>query len=132
MSKLKLLSLGGLMWFVLILGVAWQTKSCQKDRIGPMTLDEAEGILTDDGLHVIHRIHSAFTVSRKPLSEDEANLLSVASPAEKWRGVARVYADKFEPLEEEAPDHILLSRWGKVWVFGDPVLVKQITGRQER
>lgn len=100
---------------------------------GPSNADVAARRLEMAGLLVVYECQEpdettgllkSFTASSRKISWDQANSLNVNSPEKSWRGMVKVYPD--EQLGE-LPAYLKRSRWGSVWLIGDPELVDRIT-----
>ncbi len=89
-----------------------------QQRKPPKTIDEALFIAGERGFHII-----ANAISREPMTLDEVNLLH----ADQWQGMARVVAADFEDIS--ARDGMAVMRWGKVVVYGDPDVVRELVAR---
>ena len=71
--------------------------------------------------------YSGLTISLEPITMEQAALLYVGAPCERWRGKARVYSGRL--LITCMDDTLRCVIWGNVTLIGDPDLVDAIVAR---
>src|SRR6266404_2850093 len=110
-------------WIAILAALICQFRSVERKVGGLTLLEEAAAKLKDAGLFPTKVQPPTFTVGRKEVSDDDANELVILSPEAQWKGKARVSSER---PTNEFPDYMLLEQWGKLWVYGDPELVREI------
>jgi hypothetical protein len=101
-------------------------------RGGPETMEEVIANAEQLGLHWRRdgpdycTYSNRVIVSELPLSQDRCSLLVVStSDLSDWTGKVAVYrADLFAVFESDHP-----TFWGSMVLYGDPALIKKLTGR---
>jgi hypothetical protein len=84
----------------------------------PKTVAEATAIAEARGFFV-----AGNTVSRSPITNDEANGMRVCR-TEEWTGAARIVTNGHDKVQDAGG--LAVSAWGKVLVYGDPDLVREL------
>jgi|SRR6516225_7710989 hypothetical protein len=68
--------------------------------------------------------YSTITISTEPITTEQAGLLSIGAPTERWKGKARAYSGKV--WFGRPDDRLRRAVWGKVTMIGDPEVVERI------
>ncbi len=98
--------------------------------VGPRTLDQMARIAEKLGLYHRSDIRSGevsirLVISDRPLTFERANSLHMGEPEHAcWWGTVAACAGGRDYLYLSDPDHGVL--WGDIFLFGDPVLIRQL------
>jgi hypothetical protein len=104
---------------------------------GPQSLEEVIAIAKTAGLHWRGQrdenselsLNCCVVISDHPLTRYGANHLTVGDPGRPcWVGVAAVYSGKKRWTANYDAEHAAF--WGDMFVYGDPEIIRRLTGRE--
>jgi hypothetical protein len=123
-------SVGIILYLGLILAIVLWWKA-RPD--GPRTIQEAVAIARQKGLCCVGDCKDGCTnnhavVSAVPLTWEQANSLRTNNPlGSEWVGAVRIYPRWRGMMDNYDPRCSVV--WGELFVYGDPQLIEELTGR---